>query len=101
MSVPLSSETDKMYKEKDEKNYTTYHLPDGQTIQLSTEKTKAPEILFNPDSIGLEWPGVHELVVNSIKKCDYDIRKALFNSIIVAGGTSLFTGFNERLHKSI
>jgi centractin len=44
---------------------------------------------------------VHELVVNSIKKCDYDIRKSLFSSIIVAGGTSLFTGFNERLHKSI
>lgn len=44
---------------------------------------------------------MHELVVNSIKKCDIDVRKTLFNSIIVAGGSSLFTGFNERLHKSI
>jgi len=62
---------------------------------------QAPEILFSPEKIGLEWPGVHELVVNSIKKCDIDVRKTLFNSIIVAGGSSLFTGFNERLHKSI
>lgn len=57
--------------------------------------------MFSPDKIGLEYPGVHELVVNSIKKCDIDIRKTLFNSIVVAGGTSMFTGFNERLHKSI
>ena len=42
-----------------------------------------------------------QLVINSIKKCDIDVRKTLYNSIIVAGGTSLLTGFNERLHKSI
>jgi actin-related protein len=70
-------------------------------IQLGSEKYKAPEILFSPDKIGLEWPGVHELVVNSIKKCDIDIRKTLFNSIVVAGGSSLFSNFNDRLHKSI
>lgn len=76
-------------------------MPDGQVIQLGSEKYKAPEILFSPDKIGLEWPGVHELVVNSIKKCDIDIRKTLFNSIVVAGGSSLFSNFNDRLHKSI
>lgn len=41
------------------------------------------------------------MVVNSIKKCDIDVRKTLYSNIIVAGGTTLFTGFNERLHKSI
>ena len=76
-------------------------MPDGQVIQLGSEKYKAPEILFKPDTIGLEWPGVHEMVINSIKKCDIDVRKTLYNSIIVAGGTSLLTGFNERLHKAI
>ena len=76
-------------------------MPDGQVIQLGSEKYKAPEILFSPDKICLEWPGVHELVVNSIKKCDIDIRKTLFNSIVVAGGSSLFSNFNDRLHKSI
>jgi centractin len=76
-------------------------LPDGQTIQLGSEKYKAPEILFSPDKIGLEWPGVHEMVVNSIKNCDIDVRKTLYQAIVVAGGTSLLTGFNERLLKSI
>lgn len=103
MSVPIGNQDfdHTRYKKEDDRNFTTFHLPDGEQIFLKDEKIKAPEILFNPEAIGVEYPGVHELVVNSIKKCDYDIRKSLFNCIIVAGGTSCFTGFNERLHKSI
>ena len=100
VTVPIGQD-DQKYKEREEKNVSNYHLPDGQIIQLGSEKFKAPEILFSPDKIGLEWPGVHEMVVNSIKKCDIDVRKTLYNSIVVAGGTTLLTGFNERLHKCI
>jgi len=88
-------------KEKEEKNTSMYHLPDGQIISLGSEKYKCTEILFNPEKIGLEWPGVHEMVVNSVKSCDIDIRKTMYSSIVVAGGTTMLTGFNERLHKSI
>ena len=41
------------------------------------------------------------MVFNSIKKCDIDVRKHLYNSIVVAGGTTMTTGFNERLHKCL
>jgi centractin len=51
---------------------------------LNKEKTLAPEILFQPERIGLEYPGIHEMVVNAIKKCDLDLRKTLYNSIIAA-----------------
>jgi centractin len=70
-------------------------------MKIATEKYKATEILFSPEKIGLEYPGVHEMVTNAIKKCDIDLRKELYGSIIVAGGTTLFTGFSDRLHKSI
>ena len=70
-------------------------------MKISSEKYKAPEILFSPEKIGLEYPGVHELVVNAIKKCDIDLRKSLFNTIIIAGGSTLFIGFGERMHKNI
>lgn len=30
-----------------------------------------------------------------------DLRKSLYNSIVVAGGTTLFTGFGDRLHKEV
>jgi centractin len=68
---------------------------------LNKEKILAPEILFAPERIGLEYPGIHEMVVTAIKKCDLDLRKQLYNSVITAGGTTLLHGFGDRLHKSI
>lgn len=93
--------SDNEYKLQDDKNYTTYTLPDGNNMKIASEKYKATEILFQPEKIGLEYPGIHEMVVNAIKKCDIDLRKSLLNAVIVAGGTTLFTGFSDRLHKSI
>jgi centractin len=63
---------------KEDKNVSGYHLPDGEQIQIGSEKFRAPEILFSPDKIGLEWPGIHEMVVNSVKSCDIDIRKSMY-----------------------
>lgn len=98
--APINSNLDE-YKLQDEKNQSNYTLPDGDTIKLSAEKYRAPEILFQPTKIGLEYPGVHEMVVNSIKKCDIDLRKTLYSNIIVAGATTLLHGFCDRLHKSV
>lgn len=78
---------------------SNYVLPDGQTVKLSSERTKAPEILFRPDLIGLEYPGVHDIVSNCIQKCDIDLRRSLYSEIVVAGSTTLMSGFCERLHK--
>jgi len=35
---------------------TDYLLPDGTKIKLGSEKYMAPEILFKPELIGLEYP---------------------------------------------
>ena len=79
-----------------------YTLPDGSKIEISnSDKARAPEILFKPSLIGLEYPGIHELVVNCIKACDIDLRTALQSSVIVAGSTTLMKSFCQRLHKSI
>lgn len=56
---------------------TDFVLPDGQVIKLGNERFRAPEILFNPDIIGLEVPGIHQVVVDSINRCDLDLRKAV------------------------
>jgi len=80
---------------------TNYLLPDGQNIKLGAEKYKATEILFSPDKIGLEYPGIDEMVFNSIQNCDIDLRRSLYDSIITAGGSSLFHGFSDRLHRGI
>jgi len=75
----------------------SYKLPDGNVIQVGAEKFRAPEVLFNPGLIGLEYVGIHQCLVNAISKCDMDIRRSLFSDIILAGGSTMHDGFGDRL----
>ena len=70
-------------------------------MNLGSEKSKAAEILFSPDKIGLEYPGISEMVYMAIQNCDMDLRRSLYDSIITAGGSTLFHNFGERLHREI
>ena len=79
------------------KNPVTYLLPDGRPITLGSERFRAAEILFSPDKVGMEFPGVQECLINSIQKADIDLRKTLYSSIFLAGGTTMMPGFGERL----
>jgi actin len=78
-----------------------YELPDGQVITIGAERFRAPEVLFKPNFIGLEQEGVHKLTFSSIMKCDVDIRKDLYNNIVMSGGTTMFNGIAERMQKEI
>jgi len=74
-----------------------YKLPDGKVIQIGNEKFRAPEVLFNPSLIGLEYVGVHQCIVNAVSKSDLDIRRRLYSEVVLAGGSTMFTGFGDRL----
>jgi len=79
----------------------SYELPEGQVITIGNERFRCPETLFQPAFIGMESAGIHETVYNSIMKCDVDIRKDLYANIVLAGGTTMFPGIKERMHKEI
>ncbi|KAK7058958.1 Centractin [Paramarasmius palmivorus] len=74
-----------------------FRLPDGNVVQLGAERYRAPEILFNPEIIGQEYAGVHQVVVDSINRVDLDLRKSLFSNIVLSGGSTLCRGFGDRL----
>lgn len=48
-------------------------------------------MLFHPDLIGEECEGLHEALVYSIQKSDLDVRKKLYQSIVLAGGSTLLS----------
>ncbi|KAJ3398762.1 Actin-2, partial [Chytridiales sp. JEL 0842] len=77
--------------------YDDFVLPDGNVLKLGPERFRAPEILFTPSLLGLEDPGIHQLVVDSINKADLDLRKSLYANIVLSGGTTLLRGFGDRL----
>ncbi|KAF8430286.1 actin family [Tirmania nivea] len=73
-----------------------YRLPDGNVLRLGSERFRAPEILFDPEIIGLEYPGIHQIVVDAINRTDLDLRKPLFANIVLSGGSTLTKGFGDR-----
>jgi len=89
------------YKSDPAGNSSPYELPDGQTIQLGDEKFRAPECLFQPSQAGVEADGVSKMLHNSIMKCDIDLRKNLYESVVLSGGSTMFKGIKERIHKDL
>jgi len=81
-----------------EKNY---ELPDGQVISIGAERFRGPEVLFRPNLIGKEAQGIDRLTFNAIMKCDVDIRKDLYNNIVMSGGSTMFQGIQERVTHEI
>jgi len=75
----------------------TYGLPDGSSIEVGAARFRAPEVLFRPDLIGEECEGLHEVLVFAIQRSDLDLRKTLYNNIVLSGGSTLFKGFGDRL----
>ena len=49
--------------------------PIRQVITIGNERFRCPEVLFQPNLVGMEAAGIHETTFNSIMKCDVDIRK--------------------------
>ncbi|MGW6706857.1 hypothetical protein ACWGDE_18460 [Streptomyces sp. NPDC054956] len=79
----------------------TYELPDGQIITVDKERFRCPEALFQPALMGKEMPGIHERVHQAIQKTDPALHQQLYYNIILAGGSTAFTGLPERLHTEI
>ena len=89
--------------EEEKKTYKPekYELPDGNVIEVKDQMFRAPEALFQPSLVGKEGNGFGGLCFDSIMKSDIDIRKDLYENIILSGGTSMFRGLPERLEKEV
>ena len=82
----------------------TYELPDGKKIELSNELYKANEILFNPDEEVKKENGLLSLknmVIDSINKCDKEIKSDIKENICLTGGTTLLKNFPEKLKNEL
>lgn len=108
-----------------------HEMPDRTSLDISWERCHIPELLFNPGLLrstpppwlceGAEGAAPNasagaaelagmvpddamplpELVTETIRGCDTDMRRELWGSIIVSGGCSLLPGLTERLHSRL
>ncbi len=78
-----------------------YKLPDGEIIKIGNERFRCPEVLFQPSLIGREFAGIHQTTYDSIMKCDIEIRKYMYENIVLSGGSTMFDGIAARMVKEI
>ncbi|KAH7020833.1 actin family [Microdochium trichocladiopsis] len=70
-------------------------------LTLRNERFTIPEILFNPSDVGLQQPGIADVVWESLQALPIGLWPGLLANIVVVGGNSLFEGFVERLQDEI
>lgn len=108
--------SENMFNEEEHANIPTipYELPDGNEVQIGSDRFKVPEVLFNPALVStfpdaqtisnmgvLPLQSITSLVMESIAKVDVDVRKELYNGIIIAGGSSMLPNVRERLEREV
>lgn len=79
-----------------------YKLPDGTQVTLSHELYQCTEKFFQPrlfdQLLACEYDeALPKAVFKSIMSCGMDSRKSLVNNIVLAGGSTMFKGFEKRL----
>lgn len=79
----------------------TYEMPDGRAITIGNQLFRCPETIFQPQLIGIDSLGAHEMIYQSIKKCGDGIKDELYKNVIIAGGSTMFNGISERLNKEL
>lgn len=78
-----------------------YKLPDGQVINLASERFKCAEALFNPDPLGIKGLGLQYSAFQSIMKSQVDTRTDLYQNIVLTGGSTMMNGVEKRLKREI
>ncbi|KAM6164656.1 actin-like protein 10 [Rhynchocyon petersi] len=76
-------------------------LGNGCPINLSSERFRCPEPIFQPSLLGQNELGLPALVFRALQKMPQTLRKRLADTVVLAGGSTLFPGFTERLDKEL
>ena len=90
--------------DNEDNSETTYELPDGKKVNLSSELYKINEILFNPTEEEIKEKNLISLknmVIESMDKCESEIKDDIKENICLIGGTTLLKNFPEKLKNDI
>lgn len=99
--VALDFEAEMAAFQSDKTKECTYELPDGTVHNFGDQQIRCPEVLFNPSMIGKDQPGMHRVVYDTVQKCDIDVRRSLYENVVLSGGSTMFKGLPDRLTKEL
>jgi len=76
-------------------------LPDGTEVKLGLERKIINEILFDPHSMGHDIKSIPDIIIEPLNNVSLNMKKELFENILVIGGVSNTFKFNERLKSEV
>eukprot|EP00039_Didymoeca_costata_P031272 m.33961 g.33961 ORF g.33961 m.33961 type:complete len:497 (+) comp8641_c0_seq2:117-1607(+) len=74
------------------------------TLQIGSERFMCPEALFDPRAYlgkDLAVAGIQKMVEETVAAVSIDLKRPLYKNVVLAGGTTLLTGFAERLRTEL
>lgn len=86
------------------KQYTGEHSRTRQIwrCDVGPERFLGPEIFFNPEIFSSEFTTPLPTVIDStIQQCPIDVRRGLYRSVVLSGGSTMFKDFGRRLQRDI
>ncbi|ELP84178.1 actin, putative [Entamoeba invadens IP1] len=75
-----------------------YKLLDKKEIKLGAERFEYTEQLFNPNKYGKDMNGIAIQVNDSLMQIEPNLKTELYRNIVLAGGSTMMTGFVERFN---
>ncbi|AMD21578.1 HFL278Wp [Eremothecium sinecaudum] len=71
-------------------------------VDIGYERFLAPEIFFNPEIASSDFlTPLPTIVDQTIQACPIDVRKGLYNNIVLSGGSTMFKDFGRRLQRDL
>ncbi|KAG1172524.1 hypothetical protein G6F70_006409 [Rhizopus microsporus] len=70
-------------------------------LHVNVERVRVPEVLFQPNIIGLDQAGLIETVNDIVKTFDVNQRQKIMQNIFLTGGYSQVPGLSDRIHASL
>ena len=77
----------------------SYELSDGNIITSGSERFPCPEVLFQ--SIGKEASGIPDTTFQSCLVDDVNIRKGLYENVVLSSGATILAGIGGGLTKEL
>lgn len=72
------------------------------SVDVGYERFLGPEIFFHPEFVNSEYTtSISDTVDQVVQQCPIDVRRGLYENIVLSGGSTMFKDFSRRLQRDI
>eukprot|EP01105_Mastigella_eilhardi_P007927 TRINITY_DN1963_c0_g1_i4.p1 TRINITY_DN1963_c0_g1~~TRINITY_DN1963_c0_g1_i4.p1 ORF type:complete len:817 (-),score=136.88 TRINITY_DN1963_c0_g1_i4:849-3299(-) len=78
-----------------------FRMPDQELVRITKARFMCSEPLFEPVLLGKDTAGCAQMIYESLNLCDPKDKPALLGNVVLAGGSSMFSGFRVRVEQDL